>query len=95
LEDVQWHAVVKGPRSIGERTFWGLEFGPCSFAVGDDFNRGRGHKRGLSSWYHIYMEPIEQESVLLPMAKWALIVLLVELALVGLVRWRAGRRDED
>ncbi|MDE2957288.1 MAG: c-type cytochrome [Bacteroidota bacterium] len=93
-EDGMWTIVMKGPRRMGEMTFEERAFVPVSFSVWDGFNRERGNKRGLSAWYHIYMEPIEQESVLLPMAKWALIVLLVELALVGLVRWRAGRRDE-
>ena len=94
-DDGVWTVQFMGPRQMGDMTFEESTFIPVSFSVWDGFNRERGNKRGLSAWYHVYMEPIEQESVLLPMAKWALIVLLFELALVGVVRWRAGRRDED
>lgn len=94
-DDGVWTVVMKGPRQMGDMSFEESTFVPISFSVWDGFNRERGNKRGLSAWYHIYLEPIEQESTLLPMAKWALIVLLFELALVGLVRWRTGRKDED
>ena len=67
-------------------------FVPISFTVWDGFSGERGNKRGLSAWYHLYLEPMEAQSAVLPMAKWFLIVLGAELLIVALVNLRARRR---
>ena len=94
-DDGVWTVALKGARQMQDLSFDESTFVPIAFSVWDGFNRERGNKRGLSAWYHMYLEPIEQPSALLPMAKWAVIVLLFELALVGLVRWRSGRKNEE
>lgn len=91
-EDGTWSVVLKGARQQGSLTISEATFIPISFTVWDGFNGERGNKRGLSAWYHVYLEPMDKESAAGPMAKWALIVLLVELGLVGLVRWRTARQ---
>ena len=93
--DGKWTVTFKGTRTMGDLMFSESTFIPVSFSVWDGFNDERGNKRGLSAWYHIYLEPMEQQSALLPMAKWALIVLLAELALVGLIRWRTSRKPKE
>ena len=88
-DDGMWTVIFKRQRAMEE----GLSFNegtfvPVSFSVWDGFNQERGSKRGLSAWYHVYLEPLETQSAAGPMAKWALITLLIELGLIGLVRWR-------
>lgn len=65
---------------------------PVAFSVWDGLARERGSKRGLTAWHYVYVEPSEQPSVVAPMAKAGLTVLLVELIVVGLVRRRRKRR---
>ena len=90
--DGKWTVTMKGARQHGDMIFAEATFVPISFTVWDGYANERGNKRGLSAWYHVYLEPMERVSAAGPMAKWALIVLLVELALVGLVRWRTSRQ---
>ena len=91
-DDGRWIVTMKGPRQNGDLTFSEAAFVPTSFTVWDGFSHERGNKRGLSAWYHVYLEPLEEKSATGPMAKWAFIILLAELALVGLVRWRTSRQ---
>ena len=91
-EDGVWTVQFKGPRNQGELTMPEATFVPISFTIWDGFNGERGNKRGLSAWYHLYLEPMETQSAVLPMAKWFLIVLGAELLIVGLVNLRARRR---
>jgi len=91
--DGVWTVILKGERI----TATGLHFAesaftPVTFSVWDGLSQERGNKRGISAWYHVYLEPLETESPLFPMAKWALIVLVVEIGLIGAVRWRVRRR---
>jgi len=69
---------------------------PVAFSVWDGFARERGSKRGLTVWYSLYMQPEVVPSAVGPMIRIALIILLVELAIIGWVRWRhAARTRED
>ena len=94
-EDGRWVALFRAPRlpEAGPR-FEEETFVPVAVSVWDGFYRERGPKRGITSWYSVYVEPAQTQSAAIPMAKWALIVLLGELLVVGLVRWRAKRRRE-
>ena len=88
-DDGVWTVIFKRQRQMeGGLSFEEGAFTPISFSAWDGFNQERGNKRGLSAWYHVYLEPLETESAALPMAKWALITLLIELGLIGVVRWR-------
>ena len=91
-EDGVWTVIFKHARQPeGGLAFAEETFVPISFTVWDGFNQERGNRRGLTAWYHLYLAPMEVQSAAIPMAKWALIALLLELLIVGLVRWRARR----
>jgi hypothetical protein len=63
-------------------------FTPIAFSIWDGFYKERGNRRGLSSWYSLYLEPLEQESAVGPMLTYGLITLLLSLGIVGVVRWK-------
>jgi hypothetical protein len=69
---------------------------PIAFSVWDGLARERGNRRGLSLWYSVYVEPENVPSAVGPMIRTALVILLIELAIIGWVRWRyrAGARGE-
>ncbi len=92
-DDGVWTVLFKRKRVEEDGlTFEEGTFVPIAFTVWDGFNRERGNKRGLTSWYALYLSPLETQSAALPMAKWGLLTLLLELAVVGLVRRRHKRR---
>jgi mono/diheme cytochrome c family protein len=68
------------------------EFVPIAFSVWDGFSRERGSRRGLTVWESIYVEPEVVPSAFGPMVRTAVIILLVELAVIGLVRRRNSSR---
>ena len=68
------------------------EFRPIAFSVWDGFTRERGNKRGLTVWYSVYVEPEVVPSAVGPMVKTALVILIIELAVIGWVRSRYGSR---
>ncbi|MFQ5629040.1 MAG: hypothetical protein ACE5I1_09790, partial [bacterium] len=72
-----------GGFSFAEGTFL-----PIAFSVWDGFNKERGNKRGMSSWYYLYLEPMQKASAVLPMLKWGFITIMFELVLIGWVRAR-------
>ncbi|MFQ5569931.1 MAG: c-type cytochrome [Rhodothermales bacterium] len=87
FDDGEWTAIFKRKRmkenglSFEEGTFV-----PIAFSVWDGFNQERGNKRGLSSWYHLYLEPMETESAALPMLKYGFLTLVIELILIFAIR---------
>ena len=80
-----WAAVFKVPRD--ERFREGAFF-PIAFSVWDGFNDERGNRRGITTWYYLYLEPAERPSALMPMLRAGALTLLVLLGVVGLVRFR-------
>ena len=65
---------------------------PAAFSVWDGLSRERGNRRGLTVWYSLYVEPEIVPSAVGPMVKTALIILVLELIVIGWVRWRYGSR---
>ena len=63
-------------------------FLPIAFSVWDGFSRERGNRRGLTAWYSIYVEPQVVPSAVGPMVRTALLILVIELVVIGLVRRR-------
>ena len=59
---------------------------PITSSVWDGFYKERGNKRGLSSWYYVYIEAMEKESPVGPMLTYGLVTLLLSLGLVGTMR---------
>jgi hypothetical protein len=89
----EWSVIFKRPLQAGSGAqFSQAQFLPIAFSVWDGFSRERGNRRGLTQWYSLYVEPEVVPSAIGPMVKTALIILVLELALIGWVRWRYGSR---
>lgn len=86
-EEGEWSAIFKRSRvKEGGLSFEEGNFTPIAFTVWDGFNRERGNKRGLTSWYYLYLEPMHKESPLAPMAKSGLLTLVILLGIVAFAR---------
>jgi mono/diheme cytochrome c family protein len=85
----EWSVIFKRPRrpTSGAALVPG-EFMPAAFSVWDGLSRERGNRRGLTTWYSLYVEPEVVPSAVGPMVRTALILLVVELVVIGLVRRR-------
>ena len=89
----EWSVIFKRPlRPESGAAFSQSQFLPMAFSVWDGFSRERGNRRGLTTWYSVYVEPQVVPSTLGPMLRTALIILGIELAIIGWVRWRYSSR---
>jgi hypothetical protein len=89
----EWSVIFKRPlRPTSGARFTPGEFMPVAFSVWDGLSRERGNKRGLTVWYSLYVEPEVVPSPAGPMARTALIILAIELAIIWWVRRRHGSR---
>jgi mono/diheme cytochrome c family protein len=85
----EWWVVFKRElRSAKNVSFQEGQFVPMAFSVWDGFNRERGNKRALSSWFYLYPEPVEQVSAVGPMIRTGLVVFFVELLVIFWIRKR-------
>ena len=85
----EWRVVFKRRlRSAGALSFEESGFAPIAFSVWDGGSRERGNKRGLTTWWSIYLEPGEKPSPVGQMAASAVGVLVLELAFVAWARRR-------
>jgi hypothetical protein len=91
----EWSVIFERPlRPEGAAAFSPGEFLPIAFSVWDGFSRERGNRRGLSPWYSIYVEPQNVPSAIGPMIRTALVILVIELIVIGWVRYSTRRRNE-
>ncbi len=89
----EWSVIFKRPlRASSGAPFNPGEFVPIAFSVWDGSSRERGSKRGLTVWESLYVEPEVVPSAAGPMIRTALLLLVAELAIIGLVRRRYGTR---
>ena len=89
----EWSVIFKRPRRAASGVpLTPGEFMPIAFSVWDGLSRERGNRRGLTTWYSLYVEPEVVPSAVGPMVRTALIILVLELAIIGWVRWRYGSR---
>jgi mono/diheme cytochrome c family protein len=87
----EWSVIFKRPlKSASGAAFTQREFLPIAFSVWDGLSRERGNRRGLTLWNSIYIEPEVVPSAAGPMARTAVVILVIELAIVGWVRRRTG-----
>lgn len=94
-EDGRWTVIFKRARQTEEGiAFEEDEFVPIAFSVWDGFNRERGPKRGVTTWYDVYVEPMETQSAAIPMAQYGLFVLLLEILVIFGVR-RKFKNEES
>jgi len=92
----EWSVIFKRPlRATSGAAFTQGQFLPVAFSVWDGFSRERGNRRGLTAWYSIYVEPEVVTSAVGPMVRTALLILVVELVLIGLVRRRKGQGNSE
>jgi len=84
----EWSVIFKRPlRASSGVAFVPGGFLPVAFSVWDGFSRERGNSRGLTAWYSVYVEPEVVPSAVGPMVRTALFLLVIELAVIGWVRW--------
>jgi mono/diheme cytochrome c family protein len=89
----EWSVIFKRSlRASSAAPFVQGEFLPIAFSVWDGLSRERGNRRGLTLWNSVYVEPEVVPSAVGPMVKTALIILAIELAVIGWVRWRNSAR---
>jgi mono/diheme cytochrome c family protein len=89
----EWSVIFKRPlRATSGAPFTPGQFMPIAFSVWDGLSRERGNRRGLTVWYSLYVEPETVPSAVGPMVKTALLLLVIELVVIGWVRWRYGSR---
>ena len=65
-------------------------FVPVAFSIWDGREGERGARRGVTGWYHMYLEPLQAESKLIPVAGYGLLTLLLEVGVIVVVRKRNG-----
>jgi hypothetical protein len=92
----EWSVIFKRPlRPDAGASFSPGQFMPIAFSVWDGSSRERGNRRGLTVWYSLYLAPEAVPSVVGPMLQTALVILVLELAVIGWVRWRYGTRRRE
>lgn len=83
----EWTAIFRRKLAAdGGVTFPEGKFVPVALSVWDGFNEERGAKRGITTWYSLYLDPKVKESPYPHMLMWGLGVLLLEIALVLAIR---------
>ena len=92
-EDGEWSVIFKRKRKSGGLSFEEDTFLPIAFSVWDGFNRERGNRRGLSTWYQVYVEPLERPSPVGPMTRAGVAVLSLELLFIAMVRRKNGKKE--
>lgn len=91
-ENGRWDVIFTRPRAVeGGTVFEEASFVPISFSVWDGFYRERGAKRGITSWYNMYMAPLEVESPVGDMVIWGFGTLLLGVGIVFFVRRKYGQ----
>ena len=87
----EWSVIFKRPIRPGSGArFAPGEFMPIAFSVWDGLSRERGNRRGLTAWYHVYVEPDVVPSAVGPMLRTAIVILAIELIVIAVVRRRYG-----
>lgn len=90
----EWSVIFKRPlRPASGAAFSEGQFMPVAFSVWDGSSRERGSRRALSLWYSLYVEPDVVPSAAGPMIRTALIILVLELIVIGWVRYGSRARD--
>jgi len=92
----EWSVVFKRPlHPASGAAFSQGQFMPVAFSVWDGFSRERGNRRALSLWYSLYVEPEVVPSAAGPMIRTALLILVLELIVIGWVRYGSRARGEQ
>lgn len=88
----EWRVILVRARDVeGAAAFEEGAFVPIAFSVWDGFYAERGLKRGITSWYHMYMSPLQVESPVGDMVAWGFGTFLLGIGIVFLVRRKYGQ----
>lgn len=91
-----WTVIFQRAREEdGHVAFDEGSFVPVAFSVWDGFSRERGNRRGLTTWYNLYVDVAEKPSPVLPMMAYGLTTLLLGLATTFLVRRKFGNTESE
>ncbi len=94
-QDGEWNVVFKHPRAAeGKLSFDDGSFVPVAFSIWNGFEGETGNRRGVTSWYHLYLEPTDRESNVIPIVSYGAITLLAEVVLIAVVRRRNRPGDQ-
>jgi mono/diheme cytochrome c family protein len=78
--DGRWTALFKRKRIVeGKTSFLEGGFAPIAFSIWDGFHNERGNKRGMTEWYHVYLEPMQKDSII-----WNIVLAIV---ITALIQW--------
>jgi DMSO reductase family type II enzyme heme b subunit len=85
--DGQWTVIFKKDLAADDGSVFAEgQFVPMAFSVWDGFRQEQGTRRGITSWYSLYIEPRGTQSSIGPMLQSGGLVLLVEVLVVAWVR---------
>ncbi len=88
----EWSVAFKRKRTMeGSMSLEDGAFVPFAVSVWDGLSKERGSKRGVTSWFHLYLEPAETRNPAGPIAAATSVVVLLELVFVLYFRRRASR----
>ncbi len=89
----EWTVIFKRKRSVeGQIEFVDSKFIPIAFSVWDGFNDEHGAKRGLTTWYSLFLEPKEKKTAMVPMLLYGGGILFLEIVFVALMRRNSTRK---
>jgi mono/diheme cytochrome c family protein len=89
----EWSVVFVRPRRPGTGlAFEDNAFVPIAVSVWDGFNRERGNRRALTSWYSVYLQPMDRPSPVGPALRAGAFALVAELLIIAWVRRRRRKR---
>ncbi len=88
-KDGQWTlTVIQSLESEWGKQITPEQFIPVLFSVWDGFYKETGNKMGMSSWYSLYLEPMQEKSAFVPAIKYFFIVFILEVLFVLFVRFK-------
>ncbi len=88
----EWQVILTRKRTVeGATAFEEGSFVPIAFSVWDGFNHEHGQKRGITSWFNLYMSPLEVKSPVGGMVAWGFGTFLLGIGIVFLVRRKYGQ----
>ncbi len=91
--DGEWSVIFKGPRRPENGMHFNLEeFIPIAFSVWDGFSEETGNKRGITSWYSLYLKSPVKTSPLIPAATKAGTAMAVQIVLLLALRFHFRRK---
>ncbi len=91
--DGEWSVIFKSPRHPEKgMPFHPEEFIPIAFSIWDGFSEETGNKRGITSWYNLYLKSPVQTSPFLPAARKAGLAMGLQIVLLFALRHHYRRK---